>query len=808
MRAWADFRAAAACALVVFGCVVGSLAFTTEADRLAALWPANAAMLALVLRNPARRTDLLMVSAWTANLLANLAVELAPMRAVTLATANCAEVAIAVELLRRIGGPTLDLTRLRHLKALALAALAAPMVSGAVASVALNLLEGAPVLSSFVHWWATDGLGMLVLTPAFLLLSPRRMGRLWRPELRRGSLGLAVLLALALAVVFGQSRYPLGVLAPVVLMLIAFQRGVTGAALGLLATAVVGSAATMHGFGLLARVETQTEQALVLQAYLAVTVAGALPVAVSMAQRRRLERSLTSARAEAERSERRYRLVADHSTDVITHLDVTGRATFISPSSAALIGHAPERLIGTATLDLVHPDDVERVRGAFLALLDPAAPVRAIECRLRHADGRWIWIEAKPTAVRGPDGRVSGYVDVVRDVSARKAADAELAEAKLQAEAAAAAKSDFLATMSHELRTPLTSIIGFSGLLAGSERLGEGESRYVERIRVASEALLGVVNDVLDFSRLEAGAVELDPQPFQLSTLVGETVGLVAQQAEAKGLSLEAGIEPADAVLVGDGPRLRQVLLNFLANAVKFTARGGVAVTAEVRPAGPARARLKVSVRDTGIGVAPDKLDQLFDRFVQADGSISRRFGGTGLGLAISRRLIGIMGGEIGVDTRPGEGSTFWFEVDLPVVDATARPVAAAIAPLSAARVLMVDDNAANRELGRALLEAAGLEVDTACDGVEAVEAVKAQAYAVVLMDVHMPEMDGMDATRAIRGLGPRFASLPIVALTANVLPEAVARCLEAGMDDHVGKPIIPAQLYAALGRWLPAEAA
>ncbi|MBC6982567.1 ATP-binding protein [Caulobacter sp. 17J80-11] len=391
------------------------------------------------------------------------------------------------------------------------------------------------------------------------------------------------------------------------------------------------------------------------------------------------------------------------------------------------------------------------------------------------------------------------------NLEARRAAEENYKAAAAAAERAAAVKSEFLANMSHEIRTPLTSIIGFAGLLADSGRLGPEEAAWVSRIHVASDALLSVINDVLDYSKLEAGATELDPAPFRLNDLVRDAAGLVDQQAQARGLALNVAVEPEDLMLVGDAGRLRQVLLNFLSNAVKFTSQGGVAVRAYARSATEGRAGLRIEVADTGIGVPPEKLAQLFERFVQADGSISRRFGGTGLGLAISRRLIGMMGGEIGANSRPGQGSTFWVEVELPLAEECAAEAPAAAGPLGAARVLLADDAEANRVLVATLLGAMGLEVDAVANGAEAVAAVQARDYDLVLMDVHMPVMDGLEATRAIRALAPRLETLPILALTADVQPEHVARCRAAGMDDHVGKPIVPAQLYAALSQRLAA---
>jgi CheY-like chemotaxis protein len=318
--------------------------------------------------------------------------------------------------------------------------------------------------------------------------------------------------------------------------------------------------------------------------------------------------------------------------------------------------------------------------------------------------------------------------------------------------------------------------------------------------------LLSVVNDILDFSRLEAGAVAIAAAPFDLGPFVQDTVEIVRPLAEQKGLRLGFG-RVEELRLLGDPARLRQMLLNLLGNAVKFTDAGGVELTTTVsRRADDVTLRLEV--RDTGMGIAPDQVTRLFDRFSQVDGSNSRRHGGTGLGLSITKRLCDLMGGRMGVDSRPGAGSTFWFEIDLPIAEAAAPEASRSLGGgLSAAvRVLLAEDHKMNQVLARTLLEGLGCEVDVVENGAEALAAVQRASYDLVLMDMQMPVMDGLQAARAIRELGSDFRSPPIVAMTANVLPEHVALCRQAGMCDHVAKPIDLDELVAVLSRWLPAR--
>jgi len=392
-----------------------------------------------------------------------------------------------------------------------------------------------------------------------------------------------------------------------------------------------------------------------------------------------------------------------------------------------------------------------------------------------------------------------GEIWILHDVTERNAIQAELVEARDRAEVAASTKAQFLANMSHELRTPLTAIVGFSGLLSAHDALPPQASHWVARVDEASKALLAIVNDVLDFSKLEDGAVKLELEPFDPRRLAASAAALLGDQAERKAIGLDIVVdEDVPAYLLGDTGRIRQVLLNLMSNAVKFTAKGAVSV--RVHAVGD---RIRFAVQDSGIGIPEEVLGQLFRRFAQADGSISRKFGGTGLGLAISKRLVEMMGGEIGVESRPGEGSTFWFTAPLPEAGACAPDLVEATADhTDGITLLLVEDAEANQELVTTILRAVGVEVDVASNGAEAIEAVKARSYDMVLMDVHMPVMGGVEATRIIRGLGGSLAEIPILALSANVLPEQVEEYRVAGMDAHLGKPINPREMLAMIQSW------
>lgn len=498
--------------------------------------------------------------------------------------------------------------------------------------------------------------------------------------------------------------------------------------------------------------------------------------------------------------DRLYRLLGDNLTDHVALWSPQGERLYSSPSIERITGYTLEEFMALPPQAMVSAADFHRVQNIIRKLTPGGQPVSADYESVRK-DGAMVWIESTYSLL----GDGSGILLVTsRDITERKRLELDIAKALELAEAASAAKSDFLANMTHELRTPLTAIIGFAEVLRRSRNLNKTATRQVGHILDASNTLLSVVNDVLDFSRLEAGGLELDPAPFDPTAMASSCAGLVAERAEAKGLEVHVraarGIKPMNL----DGPRLSQVLLNFLSNAVKFTAHGAITVALRQTIEGD-QAVLRGEVTDTGIGIAPEHRENIFDRFSQADAAVSRRFGGTGLGLAISRRIIERMEGRIGVDSVEGQGSTFWFEVRGPLSELPTQEAQEA-SPLDAdadVRLLLVEDNAVNRELICTMLEPFGVVVETANDGVAGVEAMRQGQYDLVLMDVQMPVMDGLTATREIRALeGARGASTPIIAMTANVLPEQVANCLAAGMDDHLGKPINPTKLLEAVARW------
>jgi hemerythrin-like metal-binding protein len=404
-------------------------------------------------------------------------------------------------------------------------------------------------------------------------------------------------------------------------------------------------------------------------------------------------------------------------------------------------------------------------------------------------------------------------VQLTREINRRKQAEAELLEARIRADAANAAKSTFLANISHEIRTPLNAITGMVYLLK-REGLPPHQMTRLGHIDHASRLLLGIINDVLDLSKIEAGKMVLQEAPLALESVVSGVVSILSDRVADKGLRLEVHKDALPKNLLGDHTSLQQVLLNLATNAVKFTDTGTVTLRVQVSEETDRDALVRFEVQDTGMGIEPDQLERLFLPFEQADNSRTRQHGGTGLGLAIVDRLTDLMGGACGAESTPGKGSLFWFTARLKKTDLeaatgmalSAEEAKARMQPWAGSRVLVVDDEPVNQEISRLFLEDVGLAVDCAGNGAQAVDQVAAGGYALVFMDMQMPVLSGLEATRRIRAL-PAGREVPIIAMTANAFDEDRRLCLEAGMDDFLGKPLLPEVLYALVLKWLDRNA-
>ena len=526
-------------------------------------------------------------------------------------------------------------------------------------------------------------------------------------------------------------------------------------------------------------------------------------------------------------SEARHRLLADSTSDVITCLDLDFRRTYASPACRAVFGYEPGEMVGDTLVATMHPDDATTVHKLVRPLVAGEAERTTVAYRAQHKQGHWVWIEATIGLVRnGGTGSPESLVCALRDVSERHAqademriANSELerlarhlARARDQAEQASRAKSRFLAGMSHELRTPLNGILGYAQLLRLEGGLNATQEGRLEAMLGAGQHLLEMINRVLDLSEIEAGRAELRATETDLRQVARACLELVQPAAEAKGLALRLDAAPsAPRMLTTDPTRLRQVLLNLLGNAVKFTISGTVELRLRTKADG---AVLRIEVADTGPGIQAEHRHRLFRDFERLDAEATSTTEGAGLGLALSLRLVATIGGCLGHENNPGGGSVFWLELPLAAGAGTATELAPAATPTPALpdtrlappparplHILVVDDVAMNRDIAGSFLRAGGHEVVCLDGGIAAVEAAGSGDFDVILMDVRMPEVDGLEAARRIRALPGSCGRVPIVALTAQAFTEQVAECRAAGMDDHLAKPFTPETLLAVVTR-------
>jgi len=545
------------------------------------------------------------------------------------------------------------------------------------------------------------------------------------------------------------------------------------------------------------------------------------------------------AEAALRESELRFRQLAENSSEVFWVSSATGEELFyVSPAYEQIWGWACQSIYEDPKqwFNNILEEDQPPVAKALSELSQGTK--YDLEYRIRHHNGSIRWIRDRRFAIRGEDKQVVRTCGVAEDITQRKNLEVEMAKARDAALQGARMKSEFLANMSHEIRTPMNGVIGMTGLLLETE-LDPKQRDYAETICSSANSLLSILNDILDFSKIEAGKLEFENLEFDLDEVVEGALSVLVPQARAKGLELRSEIDSKVCTfLCGDPGRLRQVLTNLLNNAVKFTERGEVVLRVlpqnDTPPVSPieavpgSKATLRFEIKDTGIGLSADERGRIFDAFSQADQSTTRRYGGTGLGLTISRQLVRMMHGEIGVDSEPGKGSTFWFTSRFEK-RAGGKAAPAKQKPLLSGRVLLADDNAkikakkqasgeaprraihdtrillaedneVNKKVMLLVLDGLGYTADTVSNGKEAIAALRDQSYDIILMDCQMPEMDGYEAAQTIRR---EFERPPrIIAMTAHALRGDREKCLAAGMDDYLSKPIIGEELEAALKKW------
>ncbi len=504
--------------------------------------------------------------------------------------------------------------------------------------------------------------------------------------------------------------------------------------------------------------------------------------------------------------EESFRALIEYSSVGITLWDHNRRIFYASPALRIILGYEPQELLGDFNPDLIHPDDLPAVQARLKGLLEVVGQTQRSRVRLKHKNGEYRWIEVISRNLFD-NPAVGAIVTNMRDITDSTNAEIAAAEARQRAESANQAKSDFLAMISHEIRTPMNGITGMCQLLLETN-LNKDQQDYSETIAQSAQSLLALINDVLDFSRIEAGKLSIERAPIDLSALLTEVIQLMRVRAEEKGLKIKAEY-PKDAprAFYGDALRIRQILFNLTGNAVKFTHTGEICLEARIQYYAASRYSICIAVRDTGIGIEAEKLETVFHKFTQADLSTTRRYGGTGLGLSISRSLAELMGGTINAKSVPGDGSEFRLDIQLDVAPENAlerrQSSVNALQPLSESLdILLVEDNKVNQKLALRLLERLGCQVKVAASGVEALTMLDRYNFDLILMDCQMPEMDGYEATRRIREREHGTRHIPIVAITANAMESDLERCLTSGMDFYLTKPIDFAKLRDALETW------
>jgi two-component system, sensor histidine kinase len=506
--------------------------------------------------------------------------------------------------------------------------------------------------------------------------------------------------------------------------------------------------------------------------------------------------------AEEGRKADRLALMARHGNDSVIFTSPNGRIEWVNEAFSTLTGYSYHEAVGQFPSDILNgPETSAAALQALHNAQQFGQPCR-VEIQNRTKSGRLLWIDISMTPILRPDGTPEVFIAVERDITEAKAHEAELAQARIAAELGAQAKSAFLATMSHEIRTPMNGVIGVAELLAET-RLDRSQRQYVSTIIESGRALLDIINDVLDLSKLQAGKAEMQQEQFSVVDCIARSVNLLRPTAQKKAILLSADLPVNLPDHLGAPGRLRQILLNLLGNAVKFTQAGQVNVSMDLRPEGACDV-VSIAIADTGIGIPADRIGMVFESFTQSDSSITRQFGGTGLGLTISRLLAQQMGGDIDVSSVLGEGSVFTLTIRLPRVQAERKPQATLRdAPITRLRLMVAEDNRTNMMIARKFIERSVASITEATDGQAAIDLYRAEPPDLVLMDVSMPKVDGLQATRQIRQFeaASGLARCPIFALTAYTTAEQERACLDAGLDGVLTKPLIRMELYALLER-------
>jgi len=802
------------CAAIAFGALaLGAIELTRGDGRIAMVWVPNAVAVAALLRRRNMRTLPLILAIWSGNVCANLIAGDALVTALALSSSNSIEILVAVTLVRRFVGKRPNMLEIKPLLGFVmLAGFVAPAISASFAVTALGD-SGQFAASDWLKWMVTDGLGMILFAPSLMIFfdSIRDARKPTKREAAEWMILTAAGISITMAV-FLHTDYPLLFLIYPVVLAHAFFLGGLGAAFSIFNIGIIAIGSTLNGAGPIHMADGSVEEGLVvLQVFLASAVIIGLPVAAMLNRQKRML-------VDIEERKSQLALLADNMSDGVMRYNLAGICTYASASTADVLGQPIEVFVGKPAAADVHPDTREEIIAVQMRLTAGETDRERLTYRrvIDDDDARPVFIEADCVLVRDSEsGAPETIIVSCRDISERVRLEESLKRARRHAENAAIAKSQFLANMSHEIRTPMNGVLGFAEILLQSE-LSEEQHRHTELIQESGKSMMRLLNDILDISKIEAGQITVSQERVVLADMLTNCRELLSANAAQKNIQLdERRAEELPECIMTDGLRVRQMILNLLGNAVKFTNSGRVVLDASVD-----QGMIVIAIEDSGIGIAPDHLESIFQPFEQADNTISRRFGGTGLGLSISRRLAELLGGTLTATSELEKGSRFELRIPLAVAESPAAlaPTEIAVrdssvpdisALVGGSRVLLAEDHEINSILIRAMLEKCGLNVCVAEDGALAVAAVMeakaiGQPFQLVLMDIQMPECDGYTAARTIRELEMDADELPIVALTANAFAEDRIAARDAGMQGHLAKPLQFQALVEMLQQWLP----
>ena len=524
------------------------------------------------------------------------------------------------------------------------------------------------------------------------------------------------------------------------------------------------------------------------------------------------------------KSEEKHRAILENIEDGYYEVDLAGNLTFFNDATCRITGYPGDELMGMNNREYTEEKNASKLYREYNKIYETGIPTKKLDWEIVKKDGATGSLETSISLITGSGGQPIGFRGIIRDVTERKELERAILEKKRSAEETTKAKSQFLANMSHEIRTPLNGIIGMAELALDTE-LDDNQKNIFQTINAEAGALQDVISEILDFSKIEAGKFDIENIPFDLRVTVEDVANSFSHRAEQKGLNYISFLSPnVPPRLIGDPARLRQIMVNLMGNALKFTHKGEVYFKGELVEELEDRVKIRFSIKDTGIGIPEDRQATIFEGFTQADGSTTRKYGGTGLGTTISKQLAEMMGGEIGFESEEGKGSTFWFTAlfgkreeneQIPATPDLVTGYSVAEDYRKEIRILLVEDYPTNQLVVMRHLSRAGYQVDLAEDGSQAVKAYKRKSYNLIFMDIQMPIMDGYAATQEIRKIETQnleqskiinrqstIERVPIIAMTAHAVKGYRERCLKAGMDDYIPKPVKRKELLAIAEKW------